>query len=248
MTRIFSFFTILLLINSCGNSQISTPRSPLTGDVLTDVGILLPKGEVLVDIMGFPKPDPRKLELMSKYQQAIKEHYEWFIEYSKNIPEGESMPFHPNLGLTEEEYEELISSMNNVKLESSSQKELKIIHKDNTISFESGGKLMYLNDIEFHLDKNTISWWNYTLSLFDSTRVTDEQNALGSSWKGYTWVYESTNGVDVQQLKDIEKYKAKQYKITIGRLDKNGKTFLNLKGREYSNGAKQVDFELPLVF
>jgi hypothetical protein len=40
----------------------------------------------------------------------------------------------------------------------------------------------------------------------------------------------------------------KQYKLTIGKLDKNGKTYLSLKGREIENGARTVNFEIPVQF
>jgi hypothetical protein len=39
-----------------------------------------------------------------------------------------------------------------------------------------------------------------------------------------------------------------QYKFTIGRLEKNGKTYMSLKGREVEDGAKTVDFELSVQF
>ncbi len=34
----------------------------------------------------------------------------------------------------------------------------------------------------------------------------------------------------------------------IGRLEKNGKTYMSVKGREVEDGAKTVDFELPIIF
>ena len=40
----------------------------------------------------------------------------------------------------------------------------------------------------------------------------------------------------------------KQYNFTLGRLEKNGKIYMSLKGREIEDGAKTVEFELPVVF
>ncbi|WP_169472350.1 hypothetical protein [Pedobacter hiemivivus] len=39
-----------------------------------------------------------------------------------------------------------------------------------------------------------------------------------------------------------------QYKLAIGRIAKNGKTYMSLKGGEIDCGAKTVDFELPVQF
>jgi len=40
----------------------------------------------------------------------------------------------------------------------------------------------------------------------------------------------------------------KQYKLILGKLEKTGKTYMSLKGREIENGARTVDFEIPVLW
>ena len=40
----------------------------------------------------------------------------------------------------------------------------------------------------------------------------------------------------------------KKYEFRIGRLEKNEKTYLSIKGLEIENGVKLVEFDLPILF
>ena len=74
------------------------------------------------------------------------------------------------------------------------------------------------------------------------------KNGLKSKWKGYSWRFEEPGDFNPDNLRDLSNLKMKLYKFTIGRLEKNGKTYMSLKGREVEDGAKTVDFEFPVIF
>ena len=86
------------------------------------------------------------------------------------------------------------------------------------------------------------------MSFADTLNITTDKNGLKSRWKGYSWKFEVPKNLDIADLKDLSTLNMIQYKFTIGRLEKNGKTYMSLKGREVEDGAKTVDFELPVQF
>lgn len=66
--------------------------------------------------------------------------------------------------------------------------------------------------------------------------------------KGFNWKLEEPNDLDPEQFKDLKNLTVKLYKVTLGRLEKNGKTFFQLQGKEFVKGEMKVNFDIPLVF
>src|SRR6476646_1910045 len=106
MRRIILTLLSIAFLISCRNSTPNNKPASLTGDIKTDLEILLPKGNHIVDIMDGVKQTPRQTALMKKFQDAIAKNYDWFTDYVKDIPAGELLPYHENLGMTKEEYKE----------------------------------------------------------------------------------------------------------------------------------------------
>lgn len=248
MTRLLPLFIGLLLLANCSSSQPTDKRPLITGNITTDVNNLLPEGKVQVDVMDGIKQNPRQEELTKKFQTGIQQNYEWFVDYMKTVPEGEPMPYHKNLGLAESEYKELQGYMNDIELVSSGKSDITIKKNKNIIEFTASGKLQLLEAVKIDLSKNIVVVGEYELPFSDTANITTDTNGLKSKWKGYTWKLEEPKDMDLNALKNLQSLKAKQYKFTIGRLDKTGKTFISIKGQEIENGAKQVSFELPLIF
>jgi hypothetical protein len=238
------FFYILLLITTPIFSQ--TPDT-LTNVLVNDIKLFFPKDEIIGDILGL-KTSPRQIELLEKFQIGVQKNYEWFIESIKNRKEGETMPYHPNLGLTENEYKELNSYNDNVEFTKIESGKIKIINQNNTISFKTEEKLKFLESIKIDIKTNTVFLDNYKLEFNDYSNVTDPKNALKSKWKGYNWVFFEPKGFDIDDFKDLNTLTVKQYKFTLGKLDNNGKTIMIIKGKEIKNGEKLVDFEIPISF
>lgn len=249
MKRFYILLTIVISLTGCGNSQTHQQRQAITGDIKNDLNNFLSKGKITVDVMDGVKQNKRQEELTKKFQEGIQQNYEWFVDYMKTVPDGQPMRYHPNLGLTEEEYKELHGYMNNIELVSSGKSDVTIKHKNNTIEFKADDeKLKLLEFVKIDLIKNVVTIGEYELAFSDTVNVTDDKNGLKSKWKGYTWKFEEPKDIDMNALKDLQTLKDKQYKFTIGQLEKNGKTFMSVKGQEIENGAKQVSFELPLIF
>ena len=249
MRPLFILSTLLILLTSCGNSQTHQPQETITGDIKNDLNNFLPSGKITVDLMDGVKQNKRQEQLTNKFQEGVQQNYEWFVDYMKDVPSGEPMPYHPNLGLTEKEYKELKDLMNDIELVSSGKTDITITNSNNIIQFDTDDqKLNLFKHLKIDLTRNVVIIYDYELPFSDTVNITDDKNALKSKWKGYTWKLEYPKDLDRNALKDLENLKMKQYKFTIGRLESNGKTFMSIKGKEIENGIKQVSFELPLIW
>ncbi len=237
----------IIFLNSC-NSQTKRNSPNISGNIKTDLNNLLQNGHFSADIMDGVKQSPRQQELTLKFQQGVQNNYEWFVEQLKTVESGKPMPYHPNLGLTEDEYIELQSFNNDIEIISTGKENVEVIKNDSIISFKSQGKLKILESVKVHLNKDEIIIGQYTLTYLGAANITDTNNGLKSKWKGHNWRYEFPENLDLGILKDLENLKAKQYKFTIGKLEKNGKTFLQIKGREFYKGVKEVEFDIPIIF
>jgi hypothetical protein len=246
--RIILILTLPTFLASCSNSQTSKNTTQLTGDIGTDLKNLIPIGKHTADIMDGVRQSPRQATLTKKFQDGIKNNYEWFVDYMKTVPEGEPMPYHSKLGMTKEEYDELMGYINNIEIVSTGKENIEVEIKNDTIYFKSKGKLTDYNSLKIDLKDNTVLFGQYKMLFSDTSDITNDKNGLRSKWKGYTWKFEEPNDFNFDNLKDLSNLKMKQYKFTIGRLEKNGKSYISLKGREVEDGEKTVEFELPIIF
>jgi hypothetical protein len=232
----------------CTHSQTNNSLPGFTGNIAADLKMLLPEGKHLADMMDGVKQNPRQASLSKKLQDSIQANYEWFADFLKTVPDGEPMPYHPKLGITQEEYEELMSYFKNIEIVSTGKENITIEIKNDTIYFKSRGKMADLDSLRIDLKNNTVYYGAYMMPFSDSLNIKTDKNGLRSKWKGYTWIYEEPKDLELDDLKDLSNLQMKQYKLTVGRLEKNGKTYMSLKGREIEDGAKTVEFELPVMF
>lgn len=248
MKRILYTISISFLLINCDSPKSIKPRAKLTGKIEEDVKMLIPTGLLKADIMDQIRQNQRQTELTIRFKNGIKENYEWFLEYAKTIPKGEKMPYNEKFGLTKEEYSELTNFISNAEMISSGMETVFVENKNDTINFKSQGKLSPFNSLKIDLKNKTVLFEENKLLLTDTMNVTTDDNGLKSRWKGYIWRYEDPHELDFDDLKEVDNLNMKQYKFTIGRLEKNGKSYMSLKVRVVEAGEKTVDFELPVVF
>lgn len=225
-----------------------TERPILIGNVKTDINNLLPAGAIVVDIFTGVKQSPKQAELMEKVKQGVQKNYDWFVDYSKEHADLKPLPYHVNLGVTEAEYKEMLSGMKEMEQTSSGTESVTILKEGNKITFKNSGKLKVLEAVSFDIETNTVKLGNSVLQFDGNTDVTSDDNALKSKWKGFNWKLEEPNDLDPAQFKDLKNLTAKFYKVTLGRLEKNGKTLLQLQGKEFVKGEMRVNFDIPLIF
>ena len=215
MNRILTVFLLSSLV-ACSQPRTFERSSNIEKDVKT----LLPSGFMRFDVMNQVYQSERQIELTTKFQQSIRDNYDWFLEYSQQAVEpGKPMPYHKNLGLTKSEYEELQGLMENIELASSGVVEYAIAHGDHKIVLEP---VDTVNDLTVILDfeANQSFFDNQTLTFGDTIIVDDPANGFKSEWSGYQWTFEQPNDVNMNALKDLQNLQMKQYKFTVGFLER----------------------------
>lgn len=252
--RLFQTIILAILITGCGNSQES--KSELTGEVKQDLKILLPDKEEKVDIIDGVKMDPRYELLYSKFMIAVRENNEWFLEQQKIVEQtGNPMPYHPNIGMTEDEYDEFKALMEKgpgVEMIKSGTAKVTFDYQDDIIYLKGTGRLDILNDVKIDLEENVVWIGDFKLDNFQEINVDNDNNGLKSKWRGYQWRYETTNKPngfsELESTEDFQTLIMKQYKLTIGRLEKDLTTYIEITEKEMENGVKTKTIQIPFKF
>jgi hypothetical protein len=252
--RLFQTIILAILITGCSNSQESKPE--LTGDVKKDLMILLPNRENKVDIIDGVKMDPRYELLYSKFMTAVQENGDWFLEQQKIVEQtGNPMSYHPNIGMTEKEYEEFKALMEKgpgVEMVKSGTAKVTFDYQDDIIQLKGTDRLEILNEVKIDLSQNVVWIGEFELNNFQEINVDTDDNGLKSKWSGYQWRYEYTNNAngfsDLASTEDMQSIIMKQYKLTIGRLDKDMTTYIEITEKEIENGVKTKTIQIPFKF
>lgn len=148
---------------------------------------LFPREFITADVME-PSADPKSLEVLSKFQAAIRSDNEWFLDYiaEKSIP-GEPLPYHPKFGVTEEEY----ASLNEGQFSFSKNGELKLrfVPYDNGVYEIETQPVSSFSGVLIDSQRGLMDDADFgnlpTLSLVDNT---DPKSPTGP-WKGASWKY-----------------------------------------------------------
>lgn len=247
MKKSIIFIVACFLLIKC-YPQINNSISDISRQVQSDIDNFLAEGDFVVDVMDKIIQSPRQQELMMKFQQGIQNNYECYVEYLEKSTPGVPMEYHPNLGITKDEYNELQKLIKKIEIASSGRENVEIIKTDSTVLFNSPGRFQILKRVKINLVKNQIEIGEIKLSYSGSVNVDNDENGFKSRWTGHNWAYEFPYGLNSEMLKDVQNLIAKNYKFTIGKLEKNGRIFIQVKGLEINKGEKEVAFDIPLLF
>jgi hypothetical protein len=238
----FTIIICFLILTSFCHSQ----TEKITGNPTSDLQTLFDGKSVTVDIMDELKIDPKQLKITAKLQKAFQENYEWFQEYIKTAEKGKPLKYHSNFGMTETEYNEYLKLSEQVEVISSGKEIIEIKKNADNIRFIGQDKTSIFNDLTIDLKNNQILFKNYVLTFVNEINVTDNDNGLKSKWKGYNWEFinpELTEETDIQTLDEFT-----SINLTIGQLEKNGKTYMKIKERKMVSGFKTMDNQVPIMF
>ncbi len=233
---LFSTFCFL----RCGHLK---PKPSLSGDIAVDLKTLLQEGKTEVQIMDSVVRTPREMELTFRMQEASEKNQAWYNEYLNQYKQMRVPPYHINFGLTEKEYDELVQMKLNMVLVPSATHTIYITSTNNILGFNTQGRIPYLEEVKIDTKTNTISLANGTLHFSDTVFVANENHALKSMWKGYTWRFDEPAEDDTISELLITKH----YSISIGVLYKTGQTLINIREYENNDGENSLKIEKPLV-
>ncbi len=252
--RQFLALFILCLIASCSlpEKKDATKQKSITRDFQVDLNALLPSGEFKADIMDKIKMSPRGKELQDKFMIAMKADPEWFLQQQRIVEKtGKEPPYDAHLGMSETEWKEYQSIMNNVEAmeaEASGSEPLLISNVGGIIRFKSSGKLEYLNFVSIDIGKKEVYMFDHILSLLDTICVKTEKNVFKTAWRGYEFQYtDDKNRVMPKDKKELDNISMKLFSFTLGLFPESGKTYIEIAGSEIEKGKDIVKFKVPFV-
>ncbi|MDF3001823.1 MAG: hypothetical protein K0Q48_1942 [Bacillota bacterium] len=231
MKKILMFVLILILMiafTSCkgaGDIEGASDTIPLEE--------MLPIGTVNVDLMAMglqnAEDSDRLTELMDKLQIGIAANPDWLSDYVQEY-EGKPLPYHPNFGLSQEEYEEYLSLSDHIKMYKSADGIIAIEKTDEEqykISQVEGLRL--IDNITIDLAKNTVSTNFGTCKYNGEVKASDQQIATGR-WNGYSWILED--------MADSSNYQSIQF--NLGQMEDTKKIIMYYQVR-LANGENRID-------
>jgi hypothetical protein len=192
--------------------------------------------------------DPRLLELQKIMTDAVKQKPAWFKEHKQMY--GQPVPYHPNLGLSKEEYNELLQlySQNKPELQLSSVEDVEVIVKKNKVRFNGKNDLQFMDNLEIDIRENIIRMNGHTLEFLGEESTDNADNIFKTAYTAYSYQFlEPGNAVKIPSG-DYKKQDVSIYKVTVGKLERGNRTFMIVKGLEFDKGQKTFDFEAPVIF
>ena len=245
---------LLCLRASCSQPEKKAVvnQKAITRDFQDDLNALLPSGEFVVDIMDKIKMTPRSQALQDKFMAAMKADPEWFLEQQRLVKEtGKEPPYDTRMGMTEAEWTEYKSLMNNsenMEAEPSGSETIIISNIGGSIHFKSTGKLEYLNFISIDISKKEVYMFDHTLSLLDTICVKTDKNVFKTAWRGYEFQYTDNKNIDIpKSTKELRNISMKLFTFTLGLFPKSGRTYIEIAGSEVVKGKDIVRFKVPFV-
>lgn len=246
---------LLILATAC--HQKRTNQIPLdkkiTRDFQKDANTLLPDGEFVVDIMDEITMSPRKQALQRKFMEGVSANQEWFLAQRKIVEQtGKPLAYDPRVGMTKaewEEYQKLMANMSDMTATSSGTAKVTIKRKGDIISFQSEGKLSYLNATVIDTKNKIVKVFGQPLSLVDTVNVTNGDNVFKTAWRGYKFEFSHPEHiVEPTTAEELANFSMSLYGFTLGLFEKTGKTYIEIKGMEIKQGQQTGRYQIPIVF
>lgn len=204
---------------------------------------LIPVGTVRATSMDLVAP-PRLQELMRRFQATAQRDPQWWMEYVKaNARPGEPLPYHPNLGLSEAEYREMLGMSDEMRLAPVGEGELTVrTEGDSRYVLDGGRAFPDLTGIAIDLARNRVETPLGVLTPGDPIEPSPGQAATGP-WHGVRWELEDF---------DPDAMTGTVVKLSLGRLEESGRGILHYDARRMADGKLQtrvvrvLTYELPM--
>ncbi len=211
--------------------------SPLTAEVpKVFVGLLEKEVPVRANI-GIVVPPPEIEKYIAKVESSARKNPEWFAEYTKTSKPGAPLPFHENLGLTKEEYDDYLALW--AKREFKPTAEVMLVLRETfgkTWTITATGDAGIISTLRYDPEKDVVRSPNGELKRLDDIKA-DPSSILGA-WSGHEWRFEEETGLG----------KTKE-NFAIGEFDGKGFGVVVYRVQEISSeGSRLLDKSLVIRF
>jgi hypothetical protein len=168
--------------------------------------------------IGMMVPPPEIEKYLTKVAAATRANQEWFEEYAKTAKPGEPLPFHENLGLSKEEYDDYLALWE--KREFKERANVVLILRQSfgdTWSLTATGEAGVISTLRYDPAKDIFRSPNGELSRLEDIKA-DSASILGA-WVGHEWRLESESGLTkTKENFAIGRFEKKEFGIVIYRV------------------------------
>lgn len=158
-------------------------------DATTSVLGVLPVGRIQADIMTGPQRQPSALQI--RVREAIAAHSNWFYEHVKDLGPGETPSYHPNFGVSEEEFETWKAEVADVRLEKVATAEFAVKRSGRgTFTLDAKDPIAELDGIKIDLRAGRVRT-PFGDAMIQTRVEPSERQRLTGQWRGYKWTNEA---------------------------------------------------------
>ena len=223
-----------------GNTALGEKRSTnLSNEVsLTDLRKILAPRETEVAILS-PRVPEDIARIQMAMMEATKKSPEWFMAYVKSEAEtGKPLPYHPNFGITKDEYQHYLDGADKIKLEPVGKGRIKFFDMpEDRVRIEAIDGLKELDQVVIDCKRReVVTRWG-TIPLNDTVHA-DERSPVGR-WDGLAGRVSTGT---------VESGTASLLRFDLGRLRDSPSNFLCLSVRVAENGVKTTSIETAIRF
>tara|TARA_A100001391_G_scaffold159752_1_gene118270 strand:+ start:224 stop:973 length:750 start_codon:yes stop_codon:yes gene_type:complete len=211
-------------------------------DAKLELSQLLPEGEVELEFLDVALSE-RGTELANRFLHDTDR--QWLRSYIAKVAQpGQALPYHPNFGLSEEEYAEYLVAAKKMKFKPIGIKwKCLIQQKDRLLSFKPiGHRSAQLSSIRVHIDSSEAEASGVQLGRGEWRSHTEEGPAIGP-WRGFTWRKETGSEAELLSGGDFQ-----IVKLDILHLIGTEYVLVNQKIAEQNTGHQPTSREFMLRY
>lgn len=161
-------------------------------------------------------------ELISRIETAVFKDTVWAKEYFFKYKDSLNKPYHPKLGLTENEFSRLmLINSNQPRFLKSDEFTVEVVRVDGILTFHSDDEeLNLLEELKIDLNSGTLNLYGQPVPDQKSVNVDKTDNVFASKWSGFKWggfVEDETNGDEYL------------ISVTLGQLEISKQIYLEIK-------------------
>jgi hypothetical protein len=210
---------------------------PLHAEVPKVFKGLLEKDVPVRASIGIVVPPPEIEKYIAKVEASARKNKEWFAEYSKASKPGAPLPFHENLGLTKEEYEDYLALW--AKRDFKSTEEVMLVLRETfgkTWSLTATGEAGIISTLRYDPENDVLRSPNGELKRLEDIKA--EDTSILGAWSGYEWRFEEETGLGkIRENFAIGRFDDKEFGLVVYRVQEIS-----------SEGSRLLDKSLVLRF
>jgi hypothetical protein len=188
--------------------------------------------------------DEKSAEITNRTVKAMGEHHDWLMEYVKKYGgQGQPLPYHPNFGITEEEYKIALTAKLMVRPVRSAPLSL-LRNNQGDIQIAAAAELLPLNGIIFKLSDSSVT------TPFGKAGTPSVPKASSDDYLGlgpvqmYSWKAENASG----DPSDWSSLTGSSFELRVGMLTASGRGILVYRARRIEHGSPLDNVILIITF